>query len=64
MSVCVVCNQEIVDRNHKCPPRVEAARAAAQTKALNEENQEYDSHPIAEHLRLFYGLAIMESLEK
>ena len=52
MSKCVVCKQEI-SKNHRCPPKVEAGWQAAQTKANNEENGEYETKQASESLRLY-----------
>ena len=60
---CVVCGRE-TNSNHKCPKRVEAARQAAETKAINEQFGDYETPKISENIRLWAGLALMEKAER
>jgi len=60
--LCVACDEPLTT-GHKCCPRREAARQAAQTRALNAENLDYDHPRLSESQRLYAGLAILEAQE-
>lgn len=60
---CVVCGQ-LTGENHRCPKSIEAAWKAQQTKALNDEMLCYETPRMAEHTRLFVGLAAMERADR
>lgn len=59
---CVSCGQPLTT-GHKCSERHEAARAAAQTRANNAENLDYDHPRLSESQRLYAGLSIIEAYD-
>ena len=62
ISYCVSCGKYIGnDRNHKCSPKSESAKQAAQTRALNDEVWlAYEPPKPTYNRRLREGFAMME----